>query len=204
MIRGVLGGSFDPVHAGHVAMARFALERGLVQRLHVVPARISPHKATPSAAAEHRLAMVRLAFAGLPEVIIDERELQRPGPSFTVDTLSELAHQFPGDTFLLIIGQDNLEGLDDWKEPARIGALARVAVLARRPETEAEPAPKSEQTQAMFPGLDLAFYEDFHQPVSSSSIRAILAGNPSHLDELVRFLPVAVAEYIIRNGLYRG
>jgi len=90
MIRAVLGGSFDPVHDGHVALATHLLHRGLADRLVVVPARISPHKNRVHAGADQRLAMVRLAFAHEPRVTVDDFEVNRPGPSFTVDTLRHL------------------------------------------------------------------------------------------------------------------
>ena len=193
MIRGVLGGSFDPVHVGHLAMARYILDKNLAQILHIVPARISPHKIQNSADPQHRLAMVRLAFADQPKVIVDPREIDRPGPSFTVDTLEDLVREFPGDGFLLVIGADNLGGLSRWKDPGRIGAMADVAVLARG-QVNAPPPP---------PGLPLRYYDDFDEPVSSTRIRAILGGTPRAPEDLNAFLPPAVAGYIARHHLYR-
>lgn len=199
MIRAILGGSFDPVHNGHVAMARFVLDRELAQRVHVIPALVSPHKTATGASTSQRLAMVRLAFADVAGVVVDERELKRPGPSYTVDTLQELSREHPRDRLLLVIGQDNLAGLGSWRDLAGISALARVAVLARRPEAE----PAAAGPDRLPPGLDLAFYPDFHQPVSSSAIRAILAASPVGPDRPEDFLPPAVAEYIARHRLYR-
>lgn len=199
MIRAVLGGSFDPVHSGHVAMARFVLTRRLARQVLVVPARLSPHKTASGATAAQRLDMVRLAFAGLDRVTVDRRELDREGPSYTVDTLRELAREHPDDQLLLVIGQDNLAGLASWREPAGIGALARVAVLAR----PASAGPAGDGNPALPPELELTFYPDFHQPVSSSAIRAMLAGNPEEAGLAPEFLPPAVAAYIARHRLYR-
>ncbi len=200
MIRGILGGSFDPVHSGHVAMAAYVLDRGLAQVLHVIPARLSPHKDATGASAEQRLAMVRLAFQDFPGVIIDPRELDRPGPSFTVDTLTEIEGRYPGDRLLLVIGQDNLAGLGTWKDPAGLGRLAEVAVLARKDEGPGG----SDQTPELPAGLRIRFHEDFHQPVSSTQIRAILAQTGRRPEDLEQFLPGPVAAYIVRHQLYRA
>ena len=199
MIRGVLGGSFDPVHNGHVAMARFVLERDLARIVHVIPARLSPHKKDDVADPRHRLAMARLAFADLPGVVVDEREIKRPGPSFTVDTLTDLAREFPGDELLLIVGEDNAAGLAAWKDPQRIGALATVAVLART-GAEGDGAPDKVPVPA---GMRVRFFPDFHQPVSSTRIRAILARTSGEGEDPADFLPPGVASYIEWHKLYR-
>lgn len=199
MIRGVLGGSFDPVHNGHVAMARYLLDRNLVQSLHVVPAFLSPFKTSTSANALQRLTMTRLAFLGLPGVMVDNREITRSEPSYTVDTLEGLSQEYPDDQLLLVIGADNLPGLAGWKDPQRIGTLATVAVLARSSKED------SGQLSASPPpaGLRVQYHEEFDQPVSSTRIRAILGGAGRDQEYLSEFLPPAVASYILRNHLYR-
>lgn len=195
MIRGVLGGSFDPVHNGHLAMARYVLDRGLAHCLHVIPARISPHKSGTGALPARRLDMVRLAFDAVPGVVVDQRELHRPGPSFTVDTLEELAREHPADSLLLVIGQDNLAGLGTWRDIDRIARLAQVAVLAREGDT-AVPGP------GLPVDLNLRYCEDFHQPVSSTTIRAILRESGPGRMLAAAHLPPKVTEYIARHQLY--
>lgn len=199
MIRGVLGGSFDPVHNGHVAMARYFLDRDLVQRLHIVPARLSPHKTHTSANPLQRLNMVRLAFLDLPGVVVDNREIIRPGPSYTVDTLESLAVEHPDDQLLLIVGQDNVSGFAHWKDPRRIASLATVAVLAR-------PAAEPSNNPPDLPpdlGLRQQIFHDFDHPVSSTQIRAILEDSKTADGDLADCVPAPVAEYILRNQLYR-
>ena len=199
MIRGVLGGSFDPVHCGHLAMGRYILDQKLADRVHVVPARLSPHKSRTGASAGQRLTMVRLAFAGMSGVYVDDREIRRPGPSFTVDTLEDLASQYSRDQLLLIVGADSLAGLASWRNLDRIAALARVAVLAR-----GEPAPSAFATgAAISPDLQISYHPDFDQPVSSTKIRAILGGQHWAPEDQTGLLPPAVAAYIAEHQLYR-
>lgn len=190
MIRAVLGGSFDPPHDGHVAMARRVLEDGLADVVHVIPAAVSPFKDRPAAPAEDRLAMVELAFADVPGTVVDPREMARPAPSWTVDTLDELVTAYPDDHWRLVVGADQLDGFGDWREPARLLTLAVLIVLAR----QGAPArlPEGVSTDS---ALLLA---DFDEPVSSTDIRATLAAG--RMPE--RGLAPAVAEHIRRRGLY--
>ncbi len=209
MIRGILGGSFDPVHGGHVAMARHVLERGLVQRVHVIPARLSPHKDSCGAPEAHRLAMVRLAFAPAGDeamvdvfqdhVIIDELELSRPGPSFTVDTLEQLKQRYPGDELVLIMGDDSLASLPRWKDLPRLARLARVLVLAR----DFTGGAPSVLPEGLDPRLNITRVSDFDHPVSSTGIRAILDGGGEARAGLQGLLPPSVLAYIDRHQLYR-
>ena len=190
MIRGLLGGSFDPVHNGHLAMVDHVLAHGLVDHVVVVPARLSPHKDADGAPIADRLAMVALAFAGRKRVTVDPRETTRDGPSYTVDTLRALAAEHPGDGWRLIIGADNLPGLPRWREAPAILALAEVVVL---PRGGAEPRIPE--------GLDPARFRlasGFDEPVSSTGIRAMLAAG----DLPARDLPAAVAAHIRAHGLY--
>jgi nicotinate-nucleotide adenylyltransferase len=200
MVRGILGGSFDPVHNGHVAMARHVLDSGLVQCVDVIPAQRSPHKAGHGAAAEHRRAMVDLAFDGLDGVVVDARELQRPGPSYTVDTLEELKTQNPADDLVLIMGQDTVPTLPHWKDLPRISALARIMVLAR----DAGAAGSLELPPDLVGQLAITWERDFDEPVSSSLIRAILQRGEEARPELAGLLPPPVLAYISRHELYRS
>jgi nicotinate-nucleotide adenylyltransferase len=191
MIRGLLGGSFDPVHAGHVALAAHVLDHGFADHVVVVPARLSPHKQECAAPAADRLAMVRLAFGDEPRVTVDAREIARPGPSYTVATLRGLAAEHPGDPLRLIVGADNLAGLPRWREPDALMALAELVVLPRAGGPEPRPpagwAPDRFHVAA-----------GFDAPVSSTAIRAMLAGGDLPADAL----PAPVAAYIRDHGLY--
>ena len=199
MIRGILGGSFDPVHLGHVAMARHVLKRDLVQVVQVIPAHLSPHKEVAGASAEHRLAMVRLAFADLADVVIDTQELERPAPSYSVDSLEEIRRRHPGDDLVFIMGEDTVPTLPRWHELERITELTGFLVLARSTAAAA-----SLEIPAELVGrLAVRWVSDFDMPVASTTIRAILDGGEEARAALPGLLPPAVLAYISRHQLYR-
>ena len=191
MIHAVLGGSFDPVHDGHVALAAHLLEEGLADRLVVVPARISPQKNHDHVPAQERLAMVRLAFADDPRVAVEDFEVGRPGPSFTVDTLRHLVSLRPTDRWRLVIGADHLATFATWRQPAAILEMARLLVFPRRGWPVVVPTEiAAERVQVV---------EGFDEPVSSSEIRAMLATGV----DSVPGLPAPVLAHIRARGLYR-
>ncbi len=129
----VLGGSFNPPHRTHVRLALAALRALPVDEVRIVPAGDHPHKrGRDLAPARHRLAMCQLAFADLPRVVVDDRELRRQGPSFTVDTLAELAAEHPGRPLFFLIGSDNLPLLPSWHDHHRLLSLATVVTYPRR------------------------------------------------------------------------
>lgn len=190
MIRALFGGSFDPVHNGHLAVVRHLLAHGLADHVVVVPAALSPFKDGMTAPAEQRLAMARLAFGDESAVSVDDREVRRGGTSFTIDTLRSLAQEHPDDRWRLVIGADNAAGLARWREAAALADLAEVVVM---PRGGADPAPAQGLGGARF-----LLVEDFDEPVSSTAIRAMLArGAVPDAD-----LPPAVARHIRRCGLY--
>jgi len=128
---GVFGGTFDPVHMGHLVLAEQGREQGPLDRVLFIPAARPPHKLdrvlTPF---PQRVEMLALAIAGHSAFQIDELEKDRPGPSYTVDTLEELHRRFPNDQFTLLIGSDCLPDLVHWRDPAGIATFAEVLVLA--------------------------------------------------------------------------
>ncbi len=194
MTVGILGGTFDPPHLGHVALSRAALAELPLDRLLVVPLREAPHKAVGTDA-ETRFRLAEAAFAGEPGVELSRHELDRPGPSYTVDTARWAAETF-GDAIFLV-GADEFAGFLSWREPDTILELARVAV-ATRPRSDPE---RLEAVRAGLarPGrvLELPF-----EPLelSSSDIRGRVArGEP--IDGLV---PEPVARLVAELGLYRG
>lgn len=138
---GILGGTFDPVHHGHLILARDAVETLGLARMLFVPAAINPHKlargiVSTAAPAEARLAMLRAATADEPRFIVDDCELQRAGPSFTIDTVRELLARWPAAEFVLFIGADNVAELPAWRDIDELRALVRFAVFARGGEEE--------------------------------------------------------------------
>lgn len=186
----VLGGSFDPVHCGHVAMARHILDAGLAREVRVIPACNSPFKTGAVVTAEDRLAMVRLAFAACSDCIVDGREIKRGGPSYMVETLEELHNEFPERKLRLIIGADNVAEFSRWHRSSDLLSLARVLVLER---------PGQVQNELDHLSSSFIVVSGFDQRVSSSEIRAILAAGQTPGE----FVPPEVAEYIRDKSLYR-
>ena len=189
---GVFGGTFDPPHLGHLVAAEAARELLGLDFVRVIPAALSPHKIwRETSPAEIRLEMVRLAFAGNASYIIDEREIQRKGPSYMVDTLSDLRTEFPGDSLVLLLGRDTLKDFDTWKEPDRILALAEVVALERQVAVlESGDSPMLKRiTRLKTPLVE----------VSASMIRERVREGKS-----IRYMvPDGVREYIERHRLYR-
>jgi nicotinate-nucleotide adenylyltransferase len=180
---GVFGGTFDPVHVGHLAIANAALDELGLERVYFVPARRSPLKHDgPIASTDDRLAMLTAAIAGEPRFRVSPVELDRTGPSFTVDTLEALRGE--GELFL-ILGSDAYADFERWREPARIRELARI-VLAARPGAPNAPA-------------GVRMLDSPLMDISSRELRARAARGRS-----LRYLvPEAVLRYIEERRLYR-
>lgn len=128
----LLGGTFDPIHFGHLRLAEELAETLGIGQVRFIPAGRPPHRGQPRAEAGHRLEMVRRAIAGNPRFVLDEREIHRTAPSYSVDTLSELRAELPAATpLLLFMGADAFMGLTTWHEWRRLFELAHVAVAHR-------------------------------------------------------------------------
>jgi nicotinate-nucleotide adenylyltransferase len=197
---GVLGGTFDPPHLAHLAAAEEAREALELQRVIFVPAGQPWQKAerdvTP---ASIRLAMVEQAIAGNPGFAVDRCELDRPGPSYTVDTLADLAaREPPGTDLWFILSAEALAGFATWRDPARIVGLARLCVVPRGPAPDAAVAP----FLAAFPSAvsRLAVLGRPRIEISSTEIRERVRAGRS-----IRYLvPVGVADVIARYSLYQS
>lgn len=193
---GIIGGTFDPIHHGHLAIAEEAREALGLERVAFMPAAGPPHKpGHPVTAPEHRLAMVRLAVAGNPAFEVSDLEVVRGGTSHTVDTLEALRSSGLVDPWL-ILSSEALAGLPTWREPTRILGLARLAVVPRGGFDPLGP----EWVEARFPGLAsrVRFLSGPLLPISGSVVRRRAAAGRS-----VRYLvPDAVAEYIAQHRLY--
>ncbi|MSU59870.1 MAG: nicotinate (nicotinamide) nucleotide adenylyltransferase [Pedosphaera sp.] len=186
---GLFGGSFDPVHLGHLLVAQAAREELALDRLFFIPAARSPFKPECEPAPDAwRTAMLRLALAGQPHCEVDEQELRRGGESFTIETVRDYARRFPGAELFWLIGADNVATLNQWREAGELSRLAEFVAIPRPGEAEVTfPAP--------FRGRML---KGFPLGVSSSQIRArVKAGLP--IEPLV---PSAVAGFIRNNQLY--
>jgi len=192
---GILGGTFDPVHNGHLAIARAAREQLGLDRVLFVPAGQPWRKDREITPAEHRIAMLRLAIEDEPAYQLSMLEIDRNGPSYMVDTLKELGKQFPGGELVLILGQDALVDLPNWKDAQRILKLALLAIAPR----VGRQLPKDDSWRAMpHIGERTEWLEMEPVVVSSTSIRArIHRGSP------VRGMaPPAVEEYFRKHRLY--
>ena len=186
---GLFGGSFDPVHLGHLLVAQAAREEAGLERIYFIPAAQSPFKPDQKMSPpEERLRLLRLALAGNAQSEIDTQELKRGGVSYTIDTVRDYAKRFPDAQLHYLIGADNVAKLDEWREAAELARLTEFLAIPRPGEAEAAFAPP-------FRGRTL---KGFPLGVSSSQIRArVKAGLP--VDHLV---PPAVAEAIRNYRLY--
>ena len=129
---GILGGTFDPVHYGHLMLAEACREQLNLSEVRLIPAGNPPHKSDRKITDGHtRADMLQLAVSGYPEFVVDRREIRRKGPSFTVDTLTELAAEFDGAKLFFIIGADSLRDLPSWREPEKITSLATIVAVNR-------------------------------------------------------------------------
>jgi nicotinate-nucleotide adenylyltransferase len=203
---GVFGGSFNPIHFGHLLVADDIAETLALDRVLFVPAAVPPHKpAAELAPALHRVAMTRLAVAEHPRFEVSEVELQRSGPSYTVDTLEALR---PRGELHLIIGSETFLDLLSWHEPRRLPGLARLVVVPRSGNAfdPAAPAAQKVLTELALgpfarPGEDgrVVLTEAASLPISGSDLRRRARTGRS----LAYRMPAAVAAYIRQHGLYR-
>jgi nicotinate-nucleotide adenylyltransferase len=189
---GLFGGSFDPVHVAHLALARAALEQLALDELRWVPVGQAWQKARAMTPAVHREAMLRLAIAAEPRWVLERCELRRPGPSYTVDTVRELEAATPGATWFLVIGQDQYAGLHTWHRFAELLRLVTLAV-ALRPDAAA--AADARVRAAPMQPIALP-----PMPVSATDVRARVAAGAG----IAGLVPPAVADYIDRHHLYRS
>ena len=145
---GILGGSFDPPHVGHLLIAQDAIAALALDRLVVVPAATQPLKQAHCSAAVHRLAMLERCFDGVPKTVVDPVELDRGGLSFMVDTVDHYRQQWPSAAIHLLIGEDVVETLPRWREPERLLAMVQLVVLRRvdRPDDLRLQAPNARCT----------------------------------------------------------
>ena len=196
---GVFGGAFDPPHNAHVALAQTALAELELDALHVIPTGQAWHKARTLSAAEHRLAMARLAFQNVPRVVVDDREIKRAGPTFTVDTLQALQAENPGAQLYLMMGADQFAAFRQWHQWQEIVRIAIICVATRArfdwsgTQFEAENQSESRIFLLQMPAMG----------VSATQIRQLIAGGLGENQASTDLLPATVASYIAKHQLYK-
>ena len=196
---GILGGTFDPVHRGHLEIARIAMDEAALERVIFIPAGQPRLKSgDPSASPEERLEMLRLAVNGAPRFDVSDIELRRTGPTLTVETLRELRDELGhGVELCFILGLDALARFDQWVEPAGVTELARLLAVSR-PGYSGFDWPgfyaRNPYAEGRVDCLDSTAID-----VSASELRARIASGAS----VSGLLPAAVEQYIRDNGLYR-
>lgn len=186
---GLFGGSFDPVHLGHLLVAQTAREELGLDRLFFIPAAQSPFKPDSKPTPAHeRLRLLRLALAGKPWCGLDEQEIRRGGVSYTIETIRDYAKRYPGAEIFYLIGTDHVAKLPQWREAEELARLAQFVVI-----------PRPDVVEVSFPQpFRGGILRGFPFAVSSSQIRArVKAGLP--IEHLV---PATVAEAICSAGLY--
>jgi len=189
---GLYGGTFDPIHLGHLRAAETAREGLGLDLVAFLPAAVPPHRDAPPLAAADRLAMARLATASHPRFEAWDAELRRPGPSYTVETVAALLSERPSDSFVLVVGADTWPEMTTWREPRRLLSLVEVAVVDR-------PGYSDPDAATPFPGArGVTHVAGPALPISATTIREL-----ARLGRSVRYLvPDAVADYILERRLY--
>jgi nicotinate-nucleotide adenylyltransferase len=194
---GLLGGTFDPFHFGHLAAADAAIDCADLDRVLFMPAAQPPHRPPAIASPHKRIEMCRLGIEGEPRFEVSDIELKREGPSYTADTLSQLQKQQPDDELFLILGWDAARLFSTWHEPEKVRELATIVVVAR----PGAAAPREEDLKGV--GLDKAkvvICLTTTPGVSASEIRtAVAAGEP-----ITGKVPKAVERFIAEHRLYAG
>ncbi|UFP95071.1 nicotinate (nicotinamide) nucleotide adenylyltransferase [Gloeobacter morelensis] len=195
---GIFGGTFNPVHRGHLAMAHAARERCKLDQILWVPAAQPPHKPLAGGASiDERVEMVRLAIAGEAGMALSLVDARRPGPSYAIDTLRLLQEQYPGAQWYWLLGQDGLADLPGWYRAAELIPRCRWIVVPR-PGSGADPKQAMADLTERF-GEMFALLTGFECDISSTQVREQLATGRAGWEKLLS-KPVAV--YIHRRGLY--
>lgn len=197
---GVFGGAFDPPHNAHVALAQTALAELELDVLHVIPTGQAWHKARNLSPAEHRLAMTRLAFQNMTQLVVDDREIKRAGPTFTIDTLQALQAENPGAQLYLLMGGDQFAAFKQWHQWREIIKTAIICIADRArfdwSEGQFEPLKQSE--------MRLLTLQMPQMAVSATQIRQLFAGGLGENHAIADLLPHPVASYIAQHRLYKA
>lgn len=197
MRMGIFGGTFDPVHLGHLIVAEQCREQGQLDQVRFLPAAHPPHKPQPATPFAQRAEMLALAISGNAAFVVDEIESERPGPSYTADTLAELRRRHPDAELYLIVGSDTLQDLPRWYQPGRILEQATLLITARAGWSTVPP----EALRAALPSGVPLRYQVVETPlitIASRDLRRRIAESRS-----IRYqAPRVVEAYIHEKGLY--
>jgi nicotinate-nucleotide adenylyltransferase len=200
---GVFGGAFDPPHRMHVALVESALRQLRLDELRVFPTGYAWHKSRTLSAPAHRLAMARLAFGCIPGVVVDAREINRPGPTYTIDTLRELQAEQPGAVLYLVMGADQARALPSWHASEALLQTAIISVAARADATGIDAQSSGEFDAASLPPpWNSGRFEALQLPsmaVSATNIRHRVGTSQG----IAHLVPDGVARYIDQHHLYR-
>ncbi len=195
---GILGGTFDPLHNGHLKIADATQKSVALDKVMFIPSYIPPHRDTPAASEKHRMEMVRIAIHGLSYAELSTVEIDRKGPSYMVDTLTELTKKYPSTALFLMLGTDAMELFHTWRLPLDILGLANIIVASR-------PGYDFTTITDLMSREPFAKYQNKVQcmscdsvDISSTELRTMLKNG----QDCSRYVPEAVLRYIEKNRLY--
>lgn len=205
---GLFGGTFDPIHKGHIAIANELIHALELHAMHFIPNKEPMHRHKPKASAEHRLAMVRIATARNPKFIVNDVEMRRPGPTYTIDTLTQIRNQIPNQPLCLILGKDVFSSMNTWHEWENIPALVHLVII-NRPGVPLSYDPwmktllKEHETNnirklCLKPGGYILQHEIEPMMISATEIRKKLKAGKDVSNEV----PTEVLRYIQQHRLY--
>ncbi|MDO4939975.1 MAG: nicotinate-nucleotide adenylyltransferase [Lachnospiraceae bacterium] len=196
---GLLGGTFDPVHNGHLALAENALEQLSLDCVIMLVSPDPPHKQDIALSNfEKRFEMTKLAAEGLDRIIASDYETHLPVPSYTAQTLENLRDQYPHDRFFFIIGEDSLDNIEKWYEPARVMSLAELVVGIRKESFDNRPVEEQIDYLKSKYGVTIHLLDSDYVDISSTEIRERLL-NGLAINDMV---PEKVADFIWKEKLY--
>jgi nicotinate-nucleotide adenylyltransferase len=198
---GVFGGAFDPPHNAHVALGQAAISALDLDQLRVLPTGQAWHKSRPLTESQHRVAMSRLAFEPIARAVVDDREVRRSGPSFTVETLRELKDQYPRAQLYLLLGEDQRRTLSSWHQIDEIARLAIICAAGRNAADQAWAGSSTGTPSALAHSLDMRI-QTLKMPLmphSATDIRALVATDHN----IQGLVPSSVERYIHEHHLYR-
>jgi len=197
---GIMGGTFDPVHNGHLLLGRQAYEEFDLDEIWYMPSHIPPHKKDHKiTSAEDRIEMLRLALMGIPYCVVSEFEMQREGNTYTAHTLELLQNEYPENQFYFIIGADSLFQIERWYHPEKVMALTTLLVSGR--EYEGADRTFDEQIEYLtekYNAIILPMHNE-EVDIASADIRKRISENK----DITKDVPKAVVEYILTRGLYK-
>jgi len=197
---GIMGGTFDPVHNGHLLLGRQAYEEFGLDEIWYMPSHIPPHKKDHKiTSAEDRIEMLHLALKGIPYCVVSEFEMQREGNTYTAHTLELLQKEYPENHFYFIIGADSLFQIERWYHPEKVMALTTLLVSGR--EYEGSERTFDEQIEYLTEKYSAKIHpmRDEEVDIASADIRKRISENK----DITKDVPKAVVEYILTRGLYK-